>query len=168
MRKKPTNRQILFAPPGSVFRESFSILPVTFFRKRKQPSPDCQNTLLMVLKKTQRLKSSVHPYLRQRKPAPFRFRGLQSSPENYISAGSLFLSPIEPTSLGFDGDPVKAASRSRHSPEPDGHGRALYWWAPGCTLQPAPPFAGRSCAWSGASRRFPHTRAHTAHRAAGS
>ena len=139
-----------------------------FFPKKKTALSGLPKHAPYGFEKTQRLKSSVHPYLRQRKPAPFRFRGLRSCPENYISAVSLFLSPIEPTSLGFDGDPVKAASRSRHSPEPDGHGRGLCWLVPGCTLRPALPFAGRSCAWSAASRRFPHTRAHTAHRAAGS
>ena len=139
-----------------------------FFPIKKTALPGLPKHAPCGIEKKQRLKSSVHPYLRQRKPAPFRFRGLRNSPENYISAGSLFLSPIEPTSLGFDGDPVKAASISRHSPEPDVHGRGLCWWAPGCTLRPEPPFAGRSCGWSGASRRSPHTRARTVHRAAGS
>lgn len=139
-----------------------------YFPKKKTALSGLPKHAPRGIEKKQQLKSSVHPYLRQRKPAPFRFRGLRSSPENYISAGSLFLSPIEPTSLGFDGDPVKAASRSRHSPEPDVHGRGLCWWAPGCIPRPAPPSAGRSCAWSVASRRFPHTRARTVHIAAGS
>ena len=172
MRKKPTNRQILFTPPGSVFRESFPILSVTIFRKRKQPSPGCRNTLLMELKKTRQLKSSVHPYHRTcvRRNLLHSVSGVcVSAPKtSYPQSPSSFPPPIEPTSLGFDGDPVKAASRSRHSPEPDVHGRGLCWWAPGCTLRPAPPFAGRSCACSAASRRFPHTRARTAHRGAGS
>ena len=167
MRKKSTNRQILFAPPGSVFRESFPILPATIIRKRKQPSPGCQNTLLMELKNaaTEIIRPSV---LASEEACAIPFPGFAKQPRKLHIRSLLLPFPIEPTSLGFDGDPVKAASRSRHSPEPDGHGRGLCWWAPGCTLRPAPPSAGRSCAWSAASRRFPHTRARTVHRAVGS
>ena len=167
MRKKPTNRQILFAPPGSAFRENFPILPVTIFRKRKQPSPGCQNTLLVELKNsaTEIIRPSV---LASEEACAIPFPGFAKQPRKLHICRLPLPFPIEPTSLGFDGDPVKAASRSRHSPEPDVHGRGLCWWAADYTLRPALPFAGRSCAWSGASRRFSHTRAHTAHRAAGS
>ena len=167
MRRNPTNWQSLFAPPGSVFRESFSILPVTIFRKRKQPSPGCQNTLLVELKNsaTEIIRPSV---LASEEACAIPFPGFAKQPRKLHIRSFLLPFPIEPTSLGFDGDPVKAASRSRHSPEPDGHAHGLCWLAPGCILRPAPPFASRSCVYSGASRRSPHTRAHTAHRAAGS
>ena len=56
---------------------------------------------------TEIIRPSVPPYLRQKKPAPFRFRGLRKRPENFISAVSFFLSPSNPLRWASMGTPLK-------------------------------------------------------------
>ena len=53
---------------------------------------------------TTRATNCATPGNRQKKLAPFRFRGLRKRHENSISAPSFFLAPIEPAALGFDGE----------------------------------------------------------------